>query len=489
MIKPHYTDAKSYNSQLTEGVPSNDISGILILTLLVLHMLFALLMRFSNAAATIHAILTIAISFMIALTTKDIRKIVTAGAYICGSEVLWRMSEASVFWEAGKYVTVAIFGIALISRVKVRNAGLPLLYIILLLPSTILTLNQMGLADVRDALSSNLSGPLSMAVCILFLSQVNADKQDLKTWIWACVFPISGILSQAVYSTVTATEIQFGSESVFVTSGGYGPNQVSAMLGLGAFLLILLFFLEQRWFIRILAFVLAVGLLAQSFLTFSRGGVVNVIVALGMVLIHLLTNRKYLLRFLPALLIFTGIGIFYVFPQLNTYTGSALQARYQDLNLTGREEIARSDIQIWLDNPILGIGPGMSKYGRLPYYQHLAAAHTEYTRMLAEHGSAGLLSLLILLLIIWRAYLHAPDSLARALTASLAAWSLVEMGHAAMRIVAISFIFGLACINWRTSEKQKESRPSPQQSDSQYGKTSYYHNQIKSIGQRNTNYK
>ncbi len=304
MIRSHYTDVLSHSAHHSHEKSSGDSSGILIFTLLVLHMLFALLMRFSTAAATLHAILTIAVSLIIALTTKDIHKIVTAGAYICGSEVLWRMSEASVFWESGKYITVAIFGIALISRVKVRNAGLPLLYIFLLLPSTILTLSQMGLTNARDALSSNLSGPLSMAVCILFLSQVTADRQDLKKWIWACVYPISGILSQAVYSTVTATEIQFGSESLFVTSGGFGPNQVSAMLGLGAFLLVLLFILERRWFVKIMAVALALGLIAQSFLTFSRGGVVNVVVALAAVIIHLIPNPKYIIRWMPAIISF-----------------------------------------------------------------------------------------------------------------------------------------------------------------------------------------
>ena len=98
----------------------------------------------------------------------------------------------------------------------------------------------------------------------------------------------------------------------------------------------------------------------------------------------------------------------------------------------------------------------MSSSVRIKYYELRAAAHTEYSRLLAEHGSAGALALLILLLILWKAYWRAPSAFARAWTASLAAWSLVEMGHAAMRIAAISFIFGLALIRWHTQDAQED---------------------------------
>ena len=298
--------------------------------MLVLHAGLAMLMRSSALAATIHSLLTLALGILVAFTTRDMRKVVAAAAYISGAEVLWRMAEAGIFWEFSKYALVAIFGIALLRRSKIRGASLPLLYILLLLPSISLTISGMGFTETaRQAISTNLSGPLAMAVCILFLSQVRVTKQDLPAWIWACVYPITGILAWASYNTLTATEIQFGSESIFITSGGYGPNQVSAVLGLGAFLLVMLAIIEKRLFIQVLALSLAAALLAQSFLTFSRGGVLNVAVALGIAALHLLGSPRQFLRWGSVFLIFGVIGIYYIFPRLNLYhqrgTGSALQ--------------------------------------------------------------------------------------------------------------------------------------------------------------------
>jgi hypothetical protein len=90
-----------------------------------------------------------------------------------------------------------------------------------------------------------------------------------------------------------------------------------------------------------------------------------------------------------------------------------------------------------------------------------SAAHTEYSRLLAEHGSGGALALLTLLFILWKVYWRAPDFFARAWAASMAAWSLVELGHAAMRIAAISFIFGLACIRWQEHQSGNEKKNLP----------------------------
>ena len=63
--------------------------------------------------------------------------------------------------------------------------------------------------------------------------------------------------------------------------------------------------------------------------------------------------------------------------------------------------------------------------------------------------------IVVLVLIAWQAYRQAPTMLAKGWVAGLVAWSLAEMTHSAMRIVAISFVFGLACIpfhRWGRSE-------------------------------------
>ena len=64
--------------------------------------------------------------------------------------------------------------------------------------------------------------------------------------------------------------------------------------------------------------------------------------------------------------------------------------------------------------------------------------------MVADHGLLGFISFFLLLLMGYQAWWRAPTPLARGLTVALLVWAYLEMAHAAMRIAAISFVFGLA---------------------------------------------
>jgi O-antigen ligase len=196
---------------------------------------------------------------------------------------------------------------------------------------------------------------------------------------------------------------------------------------------------------------LSIVLLTQSVLTFSRGGVLNVLIAIPLAFLHLLGSPNKLMKGVFALLIIFLVAYFLLLPELEDFTGGALQARYTDISLTGREDIARADIELWLKNPVLGVGPGLSSNQRL--FMQGTAAHTEYSRILAEHGILGLLSFFILALLLIFAYFKAPDAYARAWVVAIAAWPLLEMVHAAMRIAAISFMLGLALIGWGKTEE------------------------------------
>ena len=72
------------------------------------------------------------------------------------------------------------------------------------------------------------------------------------------------------------------------------------------------------------------------------------------------------------------------------------------------------------------------------------AAHTELTRLLAEHGLLGAGAVTLLFVMAFRALQGARAMRDKALVAALLAWSLLTMSHMAMRIVAPSLVFGLA---------------------------------------------
>src|SRR2546425_567404 len=76
-----------------------------------------------------------------------------------------------------------------------------------------------------------------------------------------------------------------------------------------------------------------------------------------------------------------------------------------------------------------------------------SAPHTEFTRLVAEHGTFGFVAFLLLLLMAVRSVQRANDPWHKALVAAMLGWSFVFMMNAAMRLVAPAFILGLTMAN------------------------------------------
>jgi len=135
---------------------------------------------------------------------------------------------------------------------------------------------------------------------------------------------------------------------------------------------------------------------------------------------------------------------FVVLPAVDNYTGGALIRRLSNTDTTGRGNIAAIDLEIWRRNPVFGVGPGRAIDYRAQMYEAITA-HTEFTRMLSEHGTLGLGAILILLYAAASIAFRAREPRARGIAIALVAWSFLFMANIAMRLVAPSFTFGLAC--------------------------------------------
>lgn len=415
---------------------------------ILMHAILALVMNAYPMVSTIHALFTLLVGLYIVLTARGPRAVVWVTAYICGAEILWRMTKAGVFWEYGKYAVILLMVIALLRMRKIHGAGLPILYFILLIVSIPLTLFDLNVETARQAISFNLSGPLCLAVCVIFFTQTRLDHKDREILTWYLISPIIGIAALCVRGIITADELIFTPDSSFATSGGYGPNQVSAILGLGAMLLIIMAILERTAKKRWIPIGFALGLLTLSALTFSRGGLYNIAAALIVFIAFSIRSNRMRKTLIPVIIALTFIGAFVIFPQLNNFTGGMLEVRFSDTNTTGRLELMGAQIDVWKLSPIFGVGPGMSAFAAKDQLGMKLAAHTEYTRVLAEHGFFGFLSLILLLVMAGKSVLSAPKGLPQAWKASMVIWPLMVMTNAAMRYAAIGFIFGLAFIYW-----------------------------------------
>jgi hypothetical protein len=150
-----------------------------------------------------------------------------------------------------------------------------------------------------------------------------------------------------------------------------------------------------------------------------------------------------------------------LWPRLDEFTDGALTTRFQETETTHRGEISESDFELWMRNPFMGVGPGVSRFERLDQ----RATHTEFTRLVAEHGTLGALSLLLLVVGTIRNLLRPGPSHQKGLIAAMLGWSTLYMLNSAMRLVAPAFTFGLAFSTWapeefQASAPQREMKPS-----------------------------
>lgn len=440
------------------------MSAALFVAFFAAHIPLALLMSRNRNLATLHAIATIAVGLYLAASSTKLYRVAYVGAYIAGAEVLWRMTDALIFWEQGKYATILILTVAMVCHRKLRPNPLPIVYFLLLLPSTFLTVKDAGWLEARELMSSNLSGPLTLMIAGSFFSQLKVTNSQMRQLFLAVIAPVVGIATIAFFGIATAEEIIFTDESNYATSGGFGPNQVSSVLGLGA---LLCFFLVLHKGVSNKAKMTISGVMAflgaQSALTFSRGGLYNALGAIVLASFYLLRDARARIQF-AILVVLLIVGVkFIILPRLDSFTGGALVTRFQDTDFTNRDDIVLLDLEIWAENPILGVGPGLAK-GYRQEGNMSASTHTEFSRLVAEHGIFGLAALLVLLFAAGRNLIRARRSNQKAYVIALTGWSCLYMVNAAMRLAAPSFMLGLAFVTQLDEEKIRHQAPARRRS-------------------------
>ncbi|MCB1014220.1 MAG: O-antigen ligase family protein [Acidimicrobiales bacterium] len=417
---------------------------VLLLLALAAHAPMALAMQSSRTLATAQAALTVAAVLWVLAAARTPGPLVAAAGYVAGCEVLWRQTQAAVPWEVGKYLLLLVFSVGIFRFVgRIERWGVVGLFLASLVPATVVPVVRLGFLGAVDPLSFNLAGLVALAAGVLFLSRVAGPWESVTPALWAFVAPVLGIATLAAASLRGLGARDFFNDSNLRSSGGFGPNQVSAVLGLAALFLVLIAVRERRVVLQVVALALGLWCTVQALLTFSRGGVVNLAVALLCALPFLLRRRETAARVLVIGLTVAIAGTVFILPRLDDYTGGALERRFsRSREEERRAELIQRDYETFTEHPGLGVGVGQSEFYRIE--RRLIASHTEYTRLLAEHGLLGIVALLCLAAMVVTAFRRQRLSLGQAWVAALVAWTALELSHSSTRLAAVAFTFALA---------------------------------------------
>jgi hypothetical protein len=384
-------------------------------------------------------------------------------AYFVGIECFLRMTQNLFFYETGKYSVCLFMVLGMLYKKFSDKSAIFIVLIIFFLPGIIIALPSFGEdAEVRKAVVFNILGPLTLLITSLYCYDRKINFTHLKNILYSLILPLfSTIVFILLFVPKDLKLDMIGTESNYRTSGGYGPNQVSTILGLGsfAFFALFLFFSKQK-FLKMVFILLSMFFAYRALLTFSRGGLITCIVMIISLLIvtfsKINTAGKLKIQLIAVFLVAAAIGIF-SFTVLQT--GGLISNRYEGKNaagiektdkLSGRGELAEVEYQLFLQNPVFGVGIGRGRVAKAELLGHDAASHNEVTRLIAEQGVFGLLIMLFLFCIPLVHFFWNRDQLF--LLPFFLFW-FFTINHAAIRIAAPAFIYGLSLLKVNYNER------------------------------------
>lgn len=390
--------------------------------------------------------------------------------YLISYEVFARMVKTSPFipYEVGKYLMFAglLFGIIM----ENRKGILGYVMLVLLIPGFFLDLS--GRVQFNNLVFNGL-GPINICLAIIYFYRHKFTVEGFRTIVRFMIYPLLSVLGYIFIKTPDFDEIQFSLGANFATTGGFGSNQVSTLLGLAMYLIFL--FWVNRWKLSGYRMVdlFLVGLFAfQGLLSFSRGGMIGgaigIAVFAGVVQFAKVSGTRFKLPRVGRLVIFGSGLLLVIFMAANWISEGNLLLRYQgetegtlagarekdlDLITTGRLEVFLEDWRLFQEHPVSGVGVGASRYMR--WESQGVNAHVELSRLLSEHGFLGLLNFAFLLLLAFNLLLINRNPVYKAVVIGFYIIGVYSTFHAATRTYVSPLLIGLSMV-WVVSLAKKK---------------------------------
>lgn len=427
------------------------------LFLIFFHLLLGAVVFALPFLAKIYSLLIVFFGYMWVIKNKNKNhEALIVSAYIVGAEVFLRMTEGGFISEYGKYNIILLMTLGILYRGFHQGSYVYLIYLFLLIPGVFYGVHTLSFdANIRKAIAFNISGPVSLGFSALYCYRKTISLKQFKKIFLAFGLPILSIVAYIILYGSNKTKVFLNTSSNHDASGGFGPNQMSTMLGFGMFVFFTIFYLFAKT--KLEKFVTVVILAVVTFrgiLTFSRGGVY---VGIGMILILIaftffrINARAKMKVFVMILTGFAlSIGI-WTYTSVTTdglidkrYANQDASGKLKQSKLTGRETLIESELLMFWENPITGVGVGKNKEYREEQTGILLPTHNEISRTLAEHGFLGIVCLLI---IFFTPLINFIDNKRNIFALSFFLFWILTINHAAMRLAAPGFVYALSVLN------------------------------------------
>ncbi|MCA6422532.1 MAG: O-antigen ligase family protein [Flavobacterium sp.] len=383
-------------------------------------------------------------------------EVLIVAAYIVGSEVFLRMTGGNILYEFSKYGVMIFLSLGMYYSGFSKNAVPFWIYLLLLLPGVIIATETLNLkSDLRTSIAFNISGPVCLGVASIYTYNRKILFSQLNNLLLSLGLPIISTTVYLILYTPELKTILVSTSSNPATSGGFGPNQVATVLGIGMFIFFTrLIIASKTKLLFIINLIILFNIVYRGLVTFSRGGMLTGFVMIALFLIMLYKDvSSYARSRLYILFVFMLVAFVLTWLYTSSQTGGLIDKRYankdatgrmKESQFTGREDIWNSEIAAFEDHPVFGAGVAKGlEIRELATGGLIVVSHNEITRTLAEHGTMGIIALLIVFFTPFFLYLDNKQNIF--IFCFLIFW-LMTINHAAMRIAAPAFVYSLSLL-------------------------------------------
>lgn len=430
--------------------------------IILIHIFIGIFIYFVPFFSKLYGFVSLIVGFYYVVKTQNKNnEVLLVSAYIVGSEALLRMTNGTITYEFSKYGVMIFSLIGMYFSGFSKNALPYWFFLILLIPGVVIATAVLNFdTEIRKTIAFNISGPVCLGLASIYCYQRVISFNQINKILLFCGLPIVSMVTYLILYTPDLKDVLVNTGSNYQTSGGFGPNQVATILGLGMFIFFSRFLLEAKTrFLFVVNVIVFIFIAYRGLITFSRGGVLTgflmIIILIGFLYINSKNSGKGKISFLIVFSLLLTLGTWSYTSSTTEglinkrYANQDAKGREKESVLTGREGIIENEINNFIENPIFGIGVAKGYELRKIQSGFVSTSHNELTRMLAEHGSLGVLGLFILLFTPMILYLDNKQNVY--IFCFLAFW-LLTINHAAMRLAAPAFIYSLSLLKVKISD-------------------------------------
>jgi hypothetical protein len=433
----------------------------LYINLILLHLAIGFLVYLLPFITIVYPILIVLIGFLwIVKTGNKNEEVLYVCAYIVGVEVFLRMAGGIILYEFAKYGVMVFCIIGMFYNGISKGAFIYWIYILLLMPAVIIGADALNFStDIRKTILFNISGPICLGIAALYTFRKEMSIKNVNNVLLFMGLPILSCVTYLFFYTPDVADALSGTASNNKLSGGFGPNQVATILGLGMFIFFSRLILDSKVKVLFITnLIIAVYITYRGMITFSRGGMLTGFIMMLVFLLYIYLNSKnkgkYKLNYFIGLIV---VAMFCIWSFTSYQTEGLIDKRYANKDalgrvkkdqFTGRAELAEDEINMFIEHPVLGVGVAKApelRSGALGF----GLSHDEITRTLAEHGALGIIALMMLFFT--PIFLYFDNKQNIYLFPFLIFWFLT-INHAAMRTASPAFVYALALLKVKFDE-------------------------------------